>query len=178
MIKFAIPSSRVHEWNDIKGGTNIPAQPRVVGADAVLVGGAATSADANKYYIAVGATGAPLKFKNRKNIFQASSPSVAAQKFFNSWWKSSGQGACSSGSSFDEAFKNIQREQLEKELLVRVVEVGGRSVRNYIVKYVPNMKPNRLERETKIVCTSKATLLTSLSVRAPNIYELESFSSL
>jgi len=178
MIKFAIPSTRVHEWSDIVGGvTNIPAQPRIVGAEnAILVGGSTIIADANKYYVAVGASGMPLNLKTRKNIFQAPSPSVAATKFFNSWWKSTGQGPCSStSSSYDEAFANIRKSQLEKEVLVRVAEVGGKSVRAYIVKYVPNTKPNALELKNKIVCTSRATLLDSRSVRPSSVIDLESF---
>jgi hypothetical protein len=181
MIKFAVPSSRVHEWSDaLAGGTNMPAQPRIVGAEsAILVGGSTIVADVNKYYVAVGASGMPLNLKTRKNIFQASAPSVAATKFFNSWWKSTSQGPCSTSSaSYEEAFANISRTQLSKELLVRVAEVGGKSVRTYIVKYVPNTKPNALEIKNKIVCTSKATLLDSKSPRPASVIELEAYAGI
>ena len=179
MIKFAIPTARIHMWNDeIEGGTNIPAQPRVAGAEsAILVGGSSIVADSKKYYVAVGASGSRLEFKSRKNVFEASSPSAAAQKFFNSWWKSTNQGPCSHGPTYEEAFRNISQSQLQKELLVRVAEVGGKTVRAYLVKYVPNLKPNVLETKNKIVCTSKATPLTSLSLKPAGAIELEEYAS-
>jgi hypothetical protein len=130
----------------------------------------------------VGTSGLPLQFKARKNIFQASSPSDAAKKFFNSWWKSTEQGPCSSApktATFEDAFANINAEQLEKKMLVRIAEVGAsKMVRNYIVNYVPNPRPNLMERQQRIVCKSRAIPLSAGEKRPDNTIDLESYASL
>jgi hypothetical protein len=62
-------------------------------------------------------------------------------------------------------------------LLVRLAQAGGSTaVRNYLVSYERNTKPNKLEVERGIVVNARAQLVSSTDLRRDGVWDLESFS--
>lgn len=78
--------------------------------------------------------------------------------------------------AFVAEWKTVSDAQLAKTLLVRLAAAGGTSaVRNYLVTYERNTKPNKLEVERGIVVNARARLLPSTSLRPEGVWDLESF---
>lgn len=164
-----------------------------------------TSNSSSRLYVVVNSAGVPVLsgVPPRQKTYEACTPSQAALKAFYAWWRRTDQGRVA-GSDMDahtpvpqeltdrlrdlpvsddakEAFldewKTVSESQLAKTLLVRLAEAGGKgAVRNYLVMYERNTKPNKLEVERKIVVNAKARLLQSDSLRPEGVLDLESFS--
>lgn len=199
MISFKIPSDRVHQFiaggeTETKGGatslssgaTSLPSRPRISGSEEPIIGGSVV-ADRGKYYVAVSAAGNPLTFKGHKSIFEAKSPMAASIKFFNSRMKtrqfSPGHTplpAELSGkdSSFKSAFQKLSARKLSQSHLIRIAEAGGGKVKNYIVKYVPNLNPNQMEEKNQIVVLSKASEFKGGDIRPEGLIDFEAYASI
>lgn len=157
----------------------------------------------SKLYVIVNSAGIPVMTGSppRQKTYEASSPSNASVKAFYAWWRSSNQGAIAGGAhvpqrkadaellhrlremdltkeqqdAFLHAWMNVEQKQLDKRLLVRVALAGGmRAVKNYIVAYELNTKPNKLEVLKRIVVTAKSTPLSASAPRPTHVIDLES----
>lgn len=71
---------------------------------------------------------------------------------------------------------SVDEAQLQKRLLVRMAMAGGKSaVKNYVVSYARNTKPNKLEVRYGIVVNPKAVPFKAEDPRPVGIVDLESF---
>ena len=163
-----------------------------------------TSNSSSRLYVIVNSAGVPVLTGSppRQKTYEACTPSQAAIKAFYAWWRHTDQGRVAgsdpsantplpaelltrldelpvtqtSKDSFVATWKTVSDEQLSKVLLVRLAAAGGTSaVRNYLVMYERNKKPNKLEVERGIVVNARASLLLSTSLRPEGVWDLESF---
>jgi hypothetical protein len=163
-----------------------------------------TSNSSSRLYVIVNSAGVPVLSGTppRQKTYEACTPSQAAIKAFYAWWRHTGQGRVagseplgtttlpaelltrleeipltqSTKDAFVAEWKTVSDAQLSKTLLVRLAAAGGTSaVRNYLVMYERNTKPNKLEVERGIVVNARAVLLPSTSLRPEGVWDLESF---
>lgn len=93
-MSFAIPSSRVFQWQDLGGGAAASVLPAT---DTVLVGGAArvepVAAGAQNLYLVTATSGTPALTRNgRQKTYQSGAPGTAATKAFYAWWRATERG--------------------------------------------------------------------------------------
>jgi hypothetical protein len=164
-----------------------------------------TSNSSSKLYVVVTSAGVPVLTGSppRQKTYEACTPSQAAIKAFYAWWRHTEQGrVANSDASADtpvplelsarleeldvsqndrEAFladwKTVSDRQLAKTLLVRLAAAGGSTaVRNYLVSYERNIKPNKLEVSRGIVVNARARLIAPSDLRREGVWDLESFA--
>lgn len=164
-----------------------------------------TSNSSSKLYVVVNSAGVPVLTGTppRQKTYEACTPSQAAIKAFYAWWRHTQQGRVA-GSDPDanpnispellarlqelpvsdadreaylEDWKSVRETQLAKTLLVRLAAAGGSTaVRNYLVSYERNIKPNKLEVERGIVVNARARLISASELRREGVWDLESFA--
>jgi hypothetical protein len=159
----------------------------------------------SKLYVVVTAAGVPVLTGSppRQKTYEACTPSQAAIKAFYAWWRHTEQGRVAGSDpnantpvpsellvrlqelpvsqedrdSFLSEWQTVSDAQLSKTLLVRLAQAGGSTaVRNYLVSYERNTKPNKLEVERGIVVNARAQLVSSTDLRRDGVWDLESFS--
>lgn len=166
-----------------------------------LIGGVSKAENESKYhaYICVNSLGQPLQSKIwNKKIFLCATPSAASKKIFNTWIRLTKQTKNRfynsnlfkipkqlhdylSDKKYDSfrdaylnAFEKIDDDVLSKQLLIRITAAGkNTSIRNYIVKYIPNTSPNMLEVTKRIVLIANTEILKNTDQRPSHIYDLE-----
>ena len=155
-------------------------------------------------YVVVNSMGVPVISGTppRQKTYESCTPSGAASKAFYAWWRTTDQGrlagSAPAGSSivppellerlqtmdvtqeerdkFLRDWTSVDEAQLQKRLLVRMAMAGGKTaVKNYIVSYIRNTKPNKLEVRYSIVVNPKAVALKADDPRPVGILDLESF---
>lgn len=155
-------------------------------------------------YVVVNSMGVPVVTGSppRQKTYESCTPSGAACKAFYAWWRTSEQGRLAGSASpgsfsvppellervqsmdvsqaerdkFLMDWTSVAEEQLQKRLLVRMAMAGGKSaVKNYIVSYIRNTKPNKLEVRYSIVVNPKAVPLKAEDPRPLDVVDLESF---
>lgn len=164
-----------------------------------------TSNSSSKLYVVVTSAGVPVLSGSpaRQKTYEACTPSQAAIKAFYAWWRHTNQGRVAGSDmaadtpvppellqrlqelpvmdrdrqAFLAEWKTVSDDQLSKTLLVRLAAAGGSTaVRNYLVSYERNTKPNKLEVERRIVVNAKARLLASSDPRPDGVWDLEAFA--
>ena len=159
----------------------------------------------SKLYVVVTAAGVPVLTGSppRQKTYEACTPSQAAIKAFYAGWRHTEQGRVAGSDpnantpvpsellvrlqelpvsqedrdSFLSEWQTVSDAQLSKTLLVRLAQAGGSTaVRNYLVSYERNTKPNKLEVERGIVVNARAQLVSSTDLRRDGVWDLESFS--
>lgn len=155
-------------------------------------------------YVIVNSMGAPVLSGSpaRQKTYEACSPSSAATKAFYAWWRMTNQGRVAGSAeqgtagvpleltqrleeldapedekqTFLRLWNSVDEAQLSKQLLVRLATAGGSgAVKNYVVMYKRNTKPNRLELKRGIVVTATARRLMPDDPRPDGVVDLESF---
>jgi hypothetical protein len=138
----------------------------------------------------------------RQKTYESCTPSGAASKAFYAWWRTTEQGKVAGSAPPGSAvvppellqrvqnmdvtqaerekflmdWTSVDEAQLQKRLLVRMAMAGGKSaVKNYVVSYARNTKPNKLEVRYGIVVNPKAVPFKAEDPRPVGIVDLESF---
>jgi hypothetical protein len=189
------------------GSTVLPAQPRQEGREDIIVGlTQVTGETKKKHFFVVDSQGNPLN-QGAYDYAAANHCAAAVKAFYAWWRTSKQGDKCVSESivsmrmsavpqqlidyiqnfgskvtaeqkkEYIKKFLCIDKEKISREIIIRVGEAGTKKVKFYRVSYKPNLKPNALEIQNKMVVMASAIWVPGDTIFPPNAVEFETLIS-